>query len=198
MYNPNTLYAWIKRKSSCLHDHLFRNIKRGSAYHNEIHNLTEQILVEFVCQQRSWAQKMPQNPSCFGSHSEEGILFIFFPIVVQRKPARKASFHSLIGLADSAKPDCRFSEYCASLDNLQYQIVHHEVDQSCSETEYNLRLWKNTARFNKVPLYGFNLWHHGGQEELPNTGCLWTEDGKVETAQLKQPGELLRAFTVNF
>lgn len=120
----------------------------------------------------------------------------YLPIVVQRKLARKASFHSLMGLAESAKPYCKFSEYCANLDNLSYQIAHHEVGESCSETEYNLPLWKNTARFSKVPLC-FNLWHCGGQEELPNTGCLWTKDGKVETAQLKQPGELLWACNVN-
>lgn len=104
MYNLNTLYAWIKRKSSCLHDaYPFRNTKSGSAYHNAIHNLTEQILVEFVCQQRSWAQKMPRNPSCFGCHSEE-VSHLIYHLQCRGNWLEKLHY-SLIGLAESAKPD---------------------------------------------------------------------------------------------
>lgn len=64
--------------------------KRCSAYHNEIHNLKGQILVEFAFQQCcSWAQKTPQNLSCsLGPHSEVASHSIYSSVVQRKWAAR--------------------------------------------------------------------------------------------------------------
>lgn len=93
-YNLNTLF---KSKSCQLHNaQLVRKARRGPAYHNKIHNLKEQILVEFVFQQCPWTQMTPQIPACsLGPHSKEASHFIYRSAEVMVQLNRTVSEHCI-------------------------------------------------------------------------------------------------------